>query len=73
MMAWVYWRKVTKRMSDDLKSDMEKAYTNALNTIEEFSQWATPKALAGKIELFLKKYDEACGGIPTLIKEAKNH
>ena len=25
MMAWVYWRKVTMRMSDDPKSDMEKA------------------------------------------------
>tara|TARA_B100000989_G_C19347636_1_gene387701 strand:+ start:368 stop:589 length:222 start_codon:yes stop_codon:yes gene_type:complete len=73
MMAWVYWRKVTKRTSDDLKSDMEEAYTISLNTIEKFPQWATPKALAGEIELFLKKYDEVCGRIPTLIKEAKDH
>ena len=73
MMAWVHWRKVTMRMSDDSKGDMEKAYTIALNTIEEFPEWATPKALAGKIELFLKKYDKACSRIPTLIKEAKDH
>ena len=73
MMAWVHWRKVTMRMSEDPKRDMEKAYTIALNTIEEFPEWATPKALAGLIELFLKKYDEACGRIPTLIKEAKDH
>ena len=73
MMAWVHWRKVTMRVSDDPKKDMEKAYTIALNTIEEFPEWTTPKALAGLIELFLKKYDGACSRIPTLINEAKDH
>ena len=71
MMAWVHWRKVTMRISDDPKRDMEKAYSIALNTIDEFPDWTTPKTLAGLIELFLKKYDKACSRIPTLIKEAK--
>ena len=60
------------RMSDDPKRDMEKAYSIALNTIDEFPDWATPKTLAGMIELFLKKYDKACSRIPTLIKEVKD-
>ncbi len=72
MMAWVHWRKVTMRMSDDPKRDMEKAYSIALNTIDEFPDWTTPKTLAGMIELFLKKYDKACSRIPTLIKEVKD-
>ena len=72
MMAWVNWRKVTMRTSDNPKKDMEKAYTIALNTIDEFPEWTTPKALAGLIELFLKKHDEACNRIPTLIKEVKD-
>ena len=73
MMAWVHWRKVTMRISDDPKKDMEKAYSIALNTIDEFPEWTTPKALAGLIELFLKKYDEACGRIPTLLQASKDH
>ena len=72
MMAWVHWRKVTMRMSDDPERDMEKAYSIALNTIDEFPDWTTPKTLAGMIELFLKKYDKACSRIPTLIKEVKD-
>ena len=64
MMAWVHWRKVTMRMSDDPKRDMEKAYSIALNTIDEFPDWATPKTLAGMIELFLKKYDKAPAEYP---------
>ena len=72
MMAWVHWRKVTMRMSDDPKRDMEKAYSIALNTIDEFPDWTTPKTLAGMIELFLKKHDKACSRIPTLIKEVKD-
>ncbi len=67
MMAWVNWRKVTMRISDNPKTDMEKAYTIALNAIDEFPEWTTPKALADLIELFLKKYDEACGKIHTLL------
>ena len=73
MIACVHLRKFTMRVSEDPKKDMEKAYTIALNTIEEFPEWTTPKALAGLIELFLKKYDEACSRIPTLINEAKDH
>ena len=73
MMAWVNWRKVTMRISDNPKGDMEKAYTIALSTIAEFPEWTTPKALAGLIELFLKKYDQACSRIPTLLKATKDH
>ena len=73
MMAWVNWRKVTMRISDNPKGDMEKAYTIALKSTEEFPEWTTPKALAGLIELFLKKYDKACSRIPALLKAAKDH
>ena len=73
MMAWVNWRKVTMRISDNAKGDMEKAYTIALKSTEEFPEWTTPKALAGLIELFLKKYDKACSRIPALLKAAKDH
>ena len=72
MMAWVHWRKVTMRMSDDPERDMEKAYSIALNTIDEFPDWTTPKTLAGMIELFLKKYDKACSRIPLLINEVRD-
>ncbi len=73
MMAWVNWRKVTMRISENPKRDMEKAYAIALNAIDEFPEWTTPKALAGLIELFLKKYNEACGRIPTLLQASKDH
>ena len=55
MMAWVNWRKVTMRISDEPKKDMEKAYTIALNAIDEFPEWTTPKALSRLNRIIFKK------------------
>ena len=53
MMAWVHWRKVTMRMSDDPKRDMEKAYSIALNTNETCSSKKLFDLLRSKFVILL--------------------
>jgi len=72
VMAWVHWRKVTMRISEDPKKDMVKAYEIATQTSEKFDDWVTPKALAGLIELYLGDHEKACKRIPNLLRQAKS-